>query len=59
VADQLGWARTYSAHYVALARLLKCPLVTIDPRVKETASGLVEVIGPQDVADLPPRDSGL
>ena len=24
VADELGWAKTYDANYVALARLLKC-----------------------------------
>lgn len=24
VADELGWAKTYDAHYVALAQLLKC-----------------------------------
>jgi predicted nucleic acid-binding protein len=33
VADELGWAKTYDAHYVALARLLKCQLVTIDERL--------------------------
>jgi predicted nucleic acid-binding protein len=33
VADELGWAKTYDAHYVALARLLECRLVTIDERL--------------------------
>jgi predicted nucleic acid-binding protein len=33
VADQLGWAKTYDAHYVALAQVLECRLVSIDERL--------------------------
>jgi len=33
VADELGWAKTYDAHYVALAQLLRCRLLTIDERM--------------------------
>src|ERR1041385_7311919 len=29
VADELGWAKTYDAHYVALAQGLDCRLVSI------------------------------
>lgn len=34
VADELGWAKTYDANYVALARLLSCKLVTLDARMR-------------------------
>jgi predicted nucleic acid-binding protein len=34
IADELGWAKTYDANYVALARLLKCQLVTLDARMR-------------------------
>jgi predicted nucleic acid-binding protein len=43
VADELGWAKTYDAEYVALARLLECTLVTLDARLRRGAdrTGLV------------------
>jgi len=28
LADEMGWAKTYDANYVALARVLDCRLVT-------------------------------
>jgi predicted nucleic acid-binding protein len=49
VADRLGWAKTYDAEYVAVARLLRCRLLTTDAKVKAGASGLLEVIGPGDL----------
>ena len=49
VADELGWAKTYDAEYVALARILDCPLLTLDARLKRGASRLVEVVGPADL----------
>jgi predicted nucleic acid-binding protein len=49
VADELGWARTYDAEYVALARSLECRLVTLDERLRRGAGRVVEVIGPADV----------
>jgi len=49
VSDRLGWAKTYDAEYVALARLLRCRLLTTDAKVKAAASGLLEVIGPGDL----------
>jgi predicted nucleic acid-binding protein len=49
VADELGWAKTYDAEYVALARLRRCPLVTLDDRLKRGAGRLVEVLGPAQV----------
>src|SRR3972149_4755584 len=49
VADELGWAKTYDAEYVALARLLHCRLVTLDARLQRSASRLAEIIGPRQV----------
>jgi predicted nucleic acid-binding protein len=49
VAEHLGWARTYDAEYVALARLLDCRLLTVDQRLRRGAARLVEIIGPSDL----------
>lgn len=47
-ADALGWAKTYDAEYVALARLLACPLMTVDARMARGAGHLVRMVGPAD-----------
>ena len=49
VADELGWAKTYDAEYVALARLLACRLVTLDERLRRVAERLIEVVGPGEL----------
>ncbi len=49
VADRLGWAKTYEARYVALARLRGCRLLTLDGRLRRRAADLVEVIGPAEL----------
>jgi predicted nucleic acid-binding protein len=49
VAEELGWAKTYDAEYVALARLLDLPLLTVDARLKRGLRGVVRVIGPGDL----------
>jgi predicted nucleic acid-binding protein len=49
IADQLGWAKTYDAEYLALARLLRCRLLTTDAKLKAAGSRLVNVIGPADL----------
>jgi predicted nucleic acid-binding protein len=49
VADELGWAKTYDANYVALAHLLKCQLVTLDARMRRGTARLGFVIGPTEI----------
>lgn len=49
IADDLGWAKTYDAEYVALARMLGCPLFTLDDRLRRGATRLVEIVGPRDL----------
>jgi len=49
VAAQLGWAKTYDAEYVALARLLGCRLLTRDDRLRRGTARVVESIGPLEL----------
>lgn len=49
IADRFGWAKTYDAEYLALARLLRCRLLTTDAKLKKAASTLVNVVGPTDL----------
>lgn len=49
VADELGWAKTYDAEYVALARLIDVPLLTRDARLRRGAERLVRLVGPHEV----------
>jgi predicted nucleic acid-binding protein len=49
VAVTLGWAKTYDAEYVALARILGARLLTLDARLRRGAGRLVDVIGPSEV----------
>jgi len=49
IADELGWAKTYDAEYVALARLLSSRLLTLDARLRRTAARVVEILGPTEL----------
>ena len=43
LADQLGWASTYNAEYVALTQLQADALVTLDPKLARRVRGIVEI----------------
>jgi predicted nucleic acid-binding protein len=49
VADELGWAKTYDAHYVALAQMLKCRLVSIDERLIRGVARLDIAVRPREL----------
>lgn len=53
LAKELGWAKTYDAEYVALARMLGANLLSRDERLRRGAGRLVTVVGPDDV--IPPE----
>src|SRR6202165_6049376 len=42
LADQLGWASTYNAEYVALTQLQADALITLDPKLARSIKGIVE-----------------
>lgn len=46
VANALGWAKTYDAEYVALARVVGCRLITLDGGLRRAAGEMAEIIGP-------------
>ena len=43
IADQLGWADTYDAEYVALTQLQADALITLDERLAMDVRGIVRV----------------
>jgi predicted nucleic acid-binding protein len=49
IADDMGWARTYDAEYLALASLLDCRVVTVDARLRRGADRLGFVVGPTEI----------
>lgn len=49
IADDLGWAKTYDAEYVALAILLGARLVTLDARLRRGADRLGMVVAPAEL----------
>jgi predicted nucleic acid-binding protein len=46
-ADELGWARTYDAEYIALAHILGCRLLTVDMRLWRGTKRLGFVVTPE------------
>lgn len=49
VAEEFGWAKTYDAEYVALAKLNDCRLVTVDGRLRRGADRLGFVVTPAEL----------
>jgi predicted nucleic acid-binding protein len=49
LADLLGCAKTYDAEYLALARHLRCLVVTLDERLRRGAERLGLVVGPNEL----------
>lgn len=49
LAEELGWARTYDAEYLALARIRDCKVVTLDARLRRGADRLGLVIAPMEL----------
>jgi predicted nucleic acid-binding protein len=49
IAEEFGWAKTYDAEYIALAKLHHCRLVTLDNRLRRGADRLGFVITPADL----------
>jgi predicted nucleic acid-binding protein len=48
VAIQLGWIKVYDAQYVALAKMLDAPLVTVDHRLRRGVSRVITVLTPDE-----------
>lgn len=49
IADELGWARTYDAEYLAIARLHDCKLVTLDEKLLRGTRRLDLAVHPNDL----------
>jgi predicted nucleic acid-binding protein len=49
LAIELGWAKTYDAEYVALAKILNCRLVTLDLRLWRGTRHLGFVVTPEEL----------
>ncbi len=50
VAEEFGWAKTYDAEYVALAKAEGCRLVTLDSRLRRGTDRLGFVVTPAELA---------
>ena len=53
VARTLGWAKTYDAEYVALARSLEVDLMSRDQRLRRGTARLINVVTPDEL--VPPE----
>lgn len=55
IAKERGWAKTYDAEYLALARLLGCRLVTLDGPLWRATRNLGYVVTPEELK--PPMEN--
>ena len=53
VADQLGWATTYRAEYVALTLLQADALVTLDKEFARSVKGIITIASIEDLHQAP------
>jgi predicted nucleic acid-binding protein len=49
LSDELGWAKTYDAEYLALAMHLGCRFVTLDGRLRRGADRLGFMVDPSEI----------
>jgi predicted nucleic acid-binding protein len=49
LAEQLGWASTYDAEYVAITKLQGDALVTLDPALARSVEGIVQTASIDDL----------
>jgi predicted nucleic acid-binding protein len=49
LATELGWAKTYDAEYLALARLLGCRVVTVDSHLRRGVERLALAVLPTEL----------
>jgi predicted nucleic acid-binding protein len=57
IAKERGWAKTYDAEYLALAKLLGCRLVTLDGPLWRATRNLCYVVTPEEISAAPEASS--
>src|SRR5207302_4383210 len=59
LANEMGWAKTYDAEYLALAQFLNCRFVTLDARLHRSAARLGFVVSPTELSGFIRPGGGL